>query len=172
MILTEQARVDFSTYMATEQRALLRLAAALSGDGATADDIVADVLGRAYEQWDRIAGLDRVAAYVRRMVVNEFLTRKRRQKRTVLLPAFQDHHVVGPDHAHGHAEREALKARMAGLPERQRAVLVLRYFEDLPDDEIAEVLDCATGTVRSLASRALATLRVQASDPTTAGDDL
>jgi DNA-directed RNA polymerase specialized sigma24 family protein len=80
--------------MATEQRALLRLAAALSGDAATADDIVADVLGRAYEQWDRIAGLERVEAYVRRMVVNEF-----------------------------HAERDALKSRIAQLPERQRAVL-------------------------------------------------
>lgn len=161
MVATEQMTVEFPTFMATEQRALLRLAAALCGDGSTADDIVSDVLGRAYEQWHRISAVDRPGAYVRRMVVNEFLSRKRKQRWTVLTPEFEDHHAVGPDHAHAHAERAALKARIAQLPERQRAVLVLRYYEDLPDDQIADLLDCAVGTVRSLASRALAALRVQ-----------
>lgn len=161
MIATEQATVEFSTFMAAEQRALLRMAAALCGSGSAADDIVSDVLGRAYEQWHRIGGLDRPGAYVRRMVVNEFISRKRKQKWSVLTSEFEDHQAVGPDHAHAHAERAALKARIAELPERQRAVLVLRYYEDLPDDQIADLLDCAVGTVRSIASRALAALRVQ-----------
>ena len=72
---------------------------------------------------------------------------------------------VEPDFADRHAERQALNARLDRLPSRQRAVLVLRFYEGLGDDDIARVLDCSPGTVRSHASRALATLRVDA--PTT-----
>ena len=70
-----------------------------------------------------------------------------------------------PDPAAGHAEREALLAELARLPARQRAVLVLRYYEGLSDTEIADALGCATGTVRGYASRALAMLRVEMTGP-------
>ena len=152
--------MDFVSFMTDEQRPLLRLAAALSGDAVTADDIVADVLGRVYEQWGRISALDRVDAYVRRMVVNEFLSRKRRQRRIVLTAEWDEQAVVGSDHAGDYIEQQSMKSRIARLPRRQRAALVLRYYEELPDAEIAAALDCAVSTVRSLIFRALAALRV------------
>ena len=96
------------------------------------------------------------------MIVNEFLSWRRRSWR--LVPAGRGPDVdnrVSQDHAAAHAERAALLAELGTLPRRQRAVLVLRYYEGLSDTEIAEVLGCAPGTVRGYASRALAALRVQ-----------
>jgi RNA polymerase sigma-70 factor (sigma-E family) len=149
---------DFESFMAMQQRTLLRFATALTGDPRLAEDVVADVLGRAYERWSRVGSVEDPGAYVRRMVVNEFVSRKRREKRAIFRSADLGE---SPDHAGVHAERDALRGRLAQLPARQRAAVVLRYYEDLPDDRIAEALGCATGTVRSLISRALVTLRVR-----------
>jgi RNA polymerase sigma factor (sigma-70 family) len=96
------------------------------------------------------------------MITNEYLSWRRRWARIT------PHADVAPaatedDHAHLHAERDAIRAELARLPRRQRAVLVLRYYEHLTDNEIADVMGCPAGTVRSLASRALAALRVDAS---------
>jgi RNA polymerase sigma-70 factor (sigma-E family) len=162
--------VDFAEFMTAHQRPMLRFAAALCGDGRLAEDIVADVFGRVFEGWQRISGLERPDAYVRRMVVNEFISRKRRERRTSVVASVDENAELSPDHAQSHAERDALRIRMASLPARQRAALVLRYYEGMDDSEIAGFLGCATGTVRSLISRALVTLRVSAENPLASSD--
>jgi DNA-directed RNA polymerase specialized sigma24 family protein len=100
------------------------------------------------------------------MIVNEYLSWRRRSWR--LVPSGAGTEVDGrltPDPAAGHAQREALLAELARLPARQRAVLVLRYYEGLSDTEIADALGCAAGTVRGYASRGLAMLRVEMTGP-------
>lgn len=157
--------MEFTEFVAERERALLRFAMVLTGDARASEEIVADVLARAYERWDRIGGLERVRAYVRRMVVNEFLSRKRRQRRVLPMADLTEHAGVEPDPADGHADRDALRARLAALPRKQRAALALRYFEGLPDAEIATAMGSSVSAVRSNISRALATLRVELDPP-------
>lgn len=152
----------FEEFAAARLPAVLRFAGVLTGDRGLAEDVVQEVLIRANQRWPQIAGLDRPELYVRKMVVNEYLSWRRRSWRLVPGGSAQDvDDRLAPDHAFGHAERDALLAELDKLPRRQRAVLVLRYYEDLPDREIAEVLGCTPGTVRGYASRALAALRVE-----------
>lgn len=152
--------MTFEEWARVRLPALVRFGAALTGDRALAEDVVQEVLIRAYGRWRRIADMEWPDAYLRRMVVNEYLSWRRRWGRVTPVPALALDRTL-PDHADAHAERAGVRAQLAGLPRRQRAVLVLRYYEHLTDVEIAEVLGCAAGTVRSLASRALATLRVR-----------
>jgi RNA polymerase sigma-70 factor (sigma-E family) len=153
--------VTFDDWARARLPALLRFAAVLTGDKGLAEDVVQEVLIRAYGRWSRIVSLDQPEAYVRRMVANEYLSWRRRWARVTPHAELAG---VGaqPDHSETYAERDALRRELARLPRRQRAVLVLRYYESLTDAEIAEVLDCPVGTVRSLASRALRALRVEA----------
>lgn len=137
---------------------LLRFSTALCGGRHLAEDVVQEVLLRASARWDTIGATEHPDAYVRRMVVNEFLSWRRKWSR--ITPSAEiDGGTVG-DHAVGVVNRDALQAELAKLPKRQRAVLVLRYYCGHSDAEIAEVLGCSAGTVRGYASRALATLRV------------
>ena len=141
---------------------VLRFAGVLTADRDLAEDLVQEVLIRANTRWDRIGAMDRPDLYVRKMIVNEFLSWRRRSWR--LVPAGRGTDVgdrQAQDHAFVHAERAALLAELGKLPRRQRAVLVLRYYEGLSDAEIAEALGCTPGTVRGYVSRALAALRVQ-----------
>lgn len=132
----------------------------LSGDSRLAEDVVADVMARAWERWDQIAVMDNAHGYVRRMVVNEYLSWRRRLRRTFPHGALEDFATPEPDHADARADRAEMHAYLAGLSPRQRACLVLRYYEGLTDLEIANLLGCAIGTVRSNISRALAALRI------------
>lgn len=159
--------MTFTDYVLDNQRVLLRFAMALTGDARLAEDVVQDVLARAFQRWDRIAALDRPHAYIRRMIVNEYLSWRRRWARVQPFAEIEPHDVQ-PDHATQHAERTGMIARLARLPRKQRAVLALRFYEGLSDAEIAETLGCAVGTVRGDASRALAALRV---DPPGDTDD-
>jgi RNA polymerase sigma-70 factor (sigma-E family) len=153
--------MTFEEWAAARLAAVLRFAAVLTGDRGLAEDVVQEVLIRAHRRWDAIACLDRPEAYVRKMIVNEYLSWRRRSWRLVPSGAGTDVDARSvPDPAVRHAERDAILTELARLPRRQRAVLVLRYYEALSDAEIAEVLGCAPGTVRGYASRALATLRV------------
>jgi len=154
----------FEEFAATRLPAVLRFAGVLTADRALAEDVVQEVLIRASKRWDRLQTLDHPELYVRKMIVNEYLSWRRRNWR--LLPKGSADEVddrVTPDHAGQHAERDALLTELGKLPRRQRAVLVLRYYQGLSDTEIAGVLGCAPGTVRSHASRALAALRVELS---------
>jgi RNA polymerase sigma-70 factor (sigma-E family) len=148
---------------------LLRYATVLVGDGHTAADLVQEVLLRAHQRWNRIALTDRPDLYLRRMVTNEHLSWRRRWHVRTIQPAADDvlvrHGGAGGDLAADHADEDAMWRRLEQLPARQRTVLVLRYYEGLADVEIAAVLGTSSATVRSHASRALATLR--RTDPTT-----
>lgn len=116
----------------------------------------------------RISTLDRPDLYVKRIVTNEFMSlRRRRRVPTITLePEFAE--VVPGDQAPSHeetsADRDALWAELARLPKQGRAVLVLRYYEGLSDNEIAVVLNCRPGTVRGYGSRAFAALRMELAD--------
>jgi len=152
----------FEDFTAARLPAVLRFAGVLTGDPALAEDVVQEVLLRAHRRWRQISDLDHPESYVRKMVVNEYLSWRRRSWRTIAggLAADVDDRLTA-DYALQHAERDTLLAELGKLPRRQRAVLVLRYYEGLTDGEIADVLGCAPGTVRGYASRALATLRVE-----------
>lgn len=148
---------------------LLRYATVLTGDGHTAADLVQEVLLRAHVRWNRIAMMDRPDLYLRRMVTNEHLSWRRRWHVRTIHVAADDvlaaHADPAQDHARRVVEDDWMWRRLAALPPRQRAVLVLRFYEGLADLEIARVLGTSAATVRSHASRALATLR--ATDPST-----
>jgi RNA polymerase sigma-70 factor (sigma-E family) len=157
--------MTFEEFAVGRLGAILRFAGVLTGDRALAEDVVQEVLIRAHGRWEAIARLDRPEAYIRKMVVNEYLSWRRRSWRLVPAGAGTDVGTdvgggLAPDPATDHAERAAILAELARLPGRQRAVLVLRYYEALSDAEIAEVLGCTPGTVRGYASRGLAALRV------------
>lgn len=160
--------MTFEEFAAARLAALLRYAVLLSGDREEARDIVQEVLTRALVKWDRIGSVRDPYGYVRRMVTNEFLSLRRR-RRVWTVPLGEE--TVSGASAPRAPERpevdEELWRLLMRLPRRQRAVIVLRYYESLSDLEIAEVLGCRTGTVRSNASRALAALRIELDDPTT-----
>ncbi|TDO35804.1 RNA polymerase sigma-70 factor (sigma-E family) [Kribbella sp. VKM Ac-2527] len=155
----EVNRLTFDEVVESSERRLLRVALMLSGGVHSAEDLVQTVLARAYWQWGRIGSLDHPEAYLRTMVVNEFLSWRRRLKNRELPIAEFDETVATDDFSSRQAERDATWRLLAELPRRQRAVLVLRYYEDLPDDEIASILGCSASTVRSNAARGLAGLR-------------
>lgn len=142
---------------------LLRYATVLVGDGHTAADLVQEVLLRAHVRWHRIALMERPDLYLRRMVTNEHLSWRRRWHVRTIHPASDDvlaaHAPPEGDHADALARDDVMWQHLAALPPRQRTVLVLRYYEELADPEIAQVLGTSSATVRSHAARALATLR-------------
>ena len=152
----------FEEFAAARLPALLRYAMLLSGDRDEAHDLVQDVMTKTLVKWDRIQRLDEPHAYVRRLLTHQFLsTRRRRQVRTVPLESMAEPSAP--------AERppgdgDAVWQRLAELPRQQRAVLVLRYYEGLTDEQIAETLGCRPGTVRGYASRALTALRIDLSE--------
>ena len=151
----------FEEYVAQRRTALCRFAGVLSGDPALADEIVADVLGVAYERWERIGRVENPHAYVRRMIVNEYLGWRRRAMRTAVRSDVGDLLAPARDHAEAHAEHSELVDELRRLPAKQRAALVLRYYEGLPFDEIARMLGTGENAVRSNVSRALKKLRVE-----------
>ncbi len=154
--------VTFDEYVAARLPALLRYAVMLTGDPHLAEDAVQDTMVRAHAHWGRIQRTDAPDQYVRRMLTNTYLGWRRASwfRRSVAVAQVPDA-VVG-DSADATAVRDELWARLAELPSRQRAALVLRYYEDLPDAAIADVMGCPVGTVRSLISRALSALRADA----------
>lgn len=146
----------FEDFVVARGDALLRLALMLTGDRHHAEDLVQSVLAKAYVRWSRVAAMERPEAYLKKVLVNDHLRWWRRGSREVLVGTPADG-VVGDDGRH--EARDAAWQLLGRLPNRQRAVLVLRYYEDLSDAEIAVVLGCAQGTVRSQAARGLAALR-------------
>jgi RNA polymerase sigma-70 factor (sigma-E family) len=151
--------MTFEEFAAAHLDRLLRFATVLCGEPGLAEDVLQEVLLRAHKRWHSIGGLDRPDRYVRKMIINEHLSWRRKWSRLVPTADVRPPGAV-PDPAEGHAERRALLAELARLPERQRAVLVLRYYSGLPDREIADLLGCQPSAVRAYAARALATLRV------------
>lgn len=146
---------SFEAFVAARSRHLLHAAHLLTGDRHRAEDLLQTALTRAYLRWDRI---DEPEGYVRRTMVNAHTDwwRKKpwREQSTDLVPD-----VAAPDVSGSYEERDAVLAALATLSGRQRAVVVLRYYEGLSEAEIACALGCSAGTVKSAASRAMAKLR-------------
>jgi RNA polymerase sigma-70 factor (sigma-E family) len=159
--VNEEERRDFTEFVEACAHSLFRTAMGLTGDRQQAEDLLQTVLAKAARHWGRIQRADQPAAYVRRSLYHENVSWWRRlsSRREHVVPAF-------PDRADPRDEtatvdlRLSVAAGLRRLGHRQRAVLVMRYFDDLPDVEIAKILGCGEGTVRSQAARALARLRV------------
>jgi RNA polymerase sigma-70 factor (sigma-E family) len=151
----------FEAFVLGRQAALFRLAFLLSGDRHHAEDLVQGTLERTYQHWRRVATAGNPEAYVRRILVNT-ATDWRRARRHVVeqsldsAPGLPSQRDGGTDLVETH---DVVVRALRGLPVKMRAVLVLRYFEDLSEAETALVLDCSVGTVKSQASRGLARLR-------------
>lgn len=153
--------MDFDHYVAERRHALFRFAVVLTGDPILADDVVADALVSAYENWARVSNADNVHAYVRKIVLNEYLSWRRLAARTAVRSDVADLLEPEADHAEQHAVHHQLVVEMRRLPPKQRAALVLRYYEGLSFAEIAAALGSGENAVRSNVSRALQRLRVQ-----------
>jgi RNA polymerase sigma-70 factor (sigma-E family) len=155
---------EFDAFMAGQHAGLLRYAVMLTGDSDLAQDLVQDVLVKVHSRWRRIAAVEYPTQYVKTMVTREFLSWRRRWavRNVVLLPTDQLTGEPAGDHARSVVDRADVWQRLARLPRQQRAVLVLRYYERLTDPEIAQMLGCSAVTVRGYASRALASLRLEA----------
>ncbi len=166
--LAPPGQMRFEQYVIESRMRLFRFAVVLCGDTVLAADLVTDVLGRAFERWHQVSAAEDAHAYVRRMLVNEFISWTRRRARTVPHPEIgrladiraRRLGTSDPGPADSHAERAVLLDALAKLPKRQRAAIVLRYYEDLSDEDIAAALNCRPGTVRSSISRGLASLRI------------
>ena len=149
---------DFAAFVAARWGSLYRLAYLLAASPTGAEDLLQTTLEKAYVNWSRIGRMEHAEAYVRRMLANTFVSSRRRS-------------WVGeqpwdelPDEAGDSAEVPVLDRHLfwplvCALPPRQRAVIVLRYYEDLTEAQIALVLGCAAGTVKSQSSAAMGALR-------------
>lgn len=149
----------FAPFVRANTPALLRTGYLLTGSSAAAEELVQDTLARLFPKWERVEAADVPLAYVRRCLTNAFVNAQRRPSRRELAVDEVPDRPSDWDAAAHLAERDELWSLLRTLPDRQRAALVLRYFHDLPDDEIAASLGCRAGTVRSLISRGLAALR-------------
>lgn len=163
--------MTFDEFVSARLAALLRYATVVACDPHLGEDITQEVLVRAHARWSRIGALDAPEQYVKRMVLNEFLSwRRRRAARLVPLAreSLDALAVPLPDPTAARDERDLMLGIIATLPPRQRAAVALRYYDDASDDQIAELLGCRLSTVRSLISRALTTLRTSIPAPVVA----
>ncbi|GAA3016725.1 SigE family RNA polymerase sigma factor [Actinokineospora globicatena] len=152
--------MTFDEFLAHRLDGLLRYATTLTCDPHQAQDIVQEVVLRAQQRWGRIGQVEQPGAYVTKMVTNEFLSWRRRRRDISIAPqAMGQLGAATADHASRVDDRQVLLAGIAQLPRKQRAAVVLRYYLNRTDDQIADELGCSIGTVRSHVSRAVATLR-------------
>lgn len=159
--------MEFEEYVAARGPSLLRFAYVLTGNAHAAEDLTQAALTDVLAKWRRVAAVDHPDAYVRKAMLNRHLSwRRRRSSGEVVsddVPA-----GVAADHGPGVDARDEARRFLTSLPPRARAVLVLRYYEDLDDEAIGTALGISPSTVRATASRALATLRSRVTE----GSDL
>ncbi len=157
-----RTRAEFERFAAVHADRLLRSAYLMSGDRGEAEDLVQECLLRLARRWPRVRSMEHPGAYARRVLFNLALdgggkrTRRHRELQAAETPHYRD--GESPAAATLEARADLVQA-LGELPARQRAVLVLRYFADLPETEVATILDCSPGTVKSSASRGLERLR-------------
>jgi RNA polymerase sigma-70 factor (sigma-E family) len=149
---------DFAEFVGARYASLYRLAYLLTASPTGAEDLLQTTLEKAYVNWSRIGRMEYVEAYVRRMLANTMVSSRRRKWNGELpwdrLPEGGGGSVELPV-----LDRQLFWPLVCALPPRQRAVIVLRYYEDLSEAQIADALGCAPGTVKSLCSAAIGTLR-------------
>lgn len=157
----QNERAAFESFVAARAKSMLRAALLLTHDHHLAEDLLQTALSKTWQSWTRIRG--EPEAYVRGVLFNTYAKWWRRRWNAELPTAeLPESESTPPETTH------ELRAAIARLPRRQRAVVVLRYYEDLTEAETARVLNCSVGTVKSQASRALAKLRI---DPTLLTDE-
>ena len=155
----EAGRPSLADLYAREAPAAVRLAYLLTGDRSVAEDITQDAFVRVSGRLAHLRDGAAFDAYLRRAVVNLAKIHFRRQAVERAYLARSRPEVSSPAHEHPVVEREATMAALARLPQRQRAAIVLRFYEDLSESAIAEILRCRNGTVRSLVTRGVQALR-------------
>jgi RNA polymerase sigma-70 factor (sigma-E family) len=147
---------DFEEFVSTRYLRLVRTAYLLSGDHALAEDLVQATLAKTYLAWARVRR-ESADRYVHRILVNSHVSvRRRRWWREQPTESVE---LAGTDPYREVDDRDALRRVLRSLPGRQRAAVVLRFYEDLSEADTAEVLGCSVGTVKSLTSRGLSRLR-------------
>ncbi|MFC4531504.1 SigE family RNA polymerase sigma factor [Sphaerisporangium dianthi] len=152
-------RALYQDFVLARSDRLLRTAYLLTHDWGLAEDLLQESLAKAWFAWQAV---EEPEAYVRRVLVTTYTSWwRRRWRREVPRDDLPD--TPAAEHSGGLAEREALWRAVGRLPARQRAVVVLRFYEDLPVAEVARLMGCETGTVKSQTSKALAKLRVDES---------
>jgi len=152
-----ESEPEYVEYLSARVPRLHRAAYLLCGDAHLAEDLVQSTALLLFRKWRTVRGADNLDAYVHRMLVNQFLSEKRRPWYRVLLSDRTPEPV--PPAVLELEERDAVRAALARLGPRQRAVLVLRFFCDLSVEDTAEALRCSTGNVKSQTARGLATMR-------------
>jgi RNA polymerase sigma-70 factor (sigma-E family) len=149
---------EFRDFVTARSAALLRTAFLLAGDWATAEDLLQTALTKTYLAWKRLGQIEAIEPYARRVLVNTATSWWRRrwhgERPTEFVPE-----RAAPDRLDEQLERDALWRHVKALPARQRAVLVLRFYEDMSEAQTAALLNISAGTVKSQTSRALGTLR-------------
>ena len=153
---------DFASYLEARQPALLRTAYLLTGSRHGAEDLVQETMAKLYLSWDKVRRVESIDAYVRRSMINEHNSLWRRAwKRNEVTTDLVPDRTPSTDR-HDDGTGAALWSFVQTLPRKQRAVVVLRYYEEMSEAETAEALGISVGTVKSQASRALAALRARA----------
>jgi RNA polymerase sigma-70 factor (sigma-E family) len=160
------SRQEFERFVTERSGPLLRTAYLMAGNLTEAEDLVQETLLRVARQWPRVRAMKYPAAYARRVLVNVALDGAGQRARRAGELAASDGDAA-TDLADIRAQRDLygvdtqqeLLGVLAALPARQRAIILLRYWEDLPEADVAEILGCSVGTVKSAASRGLARLR-------------
>lgn len=150
------AEHDFGEFVAARATTLLRVAYLACGDEVEAEDLLQTALERTYRNWERVRH-DSPEPYVRRVIVNAAISRARRRAILRIIPVRTPPET--PARSTDVDLRHLLMDALRALPPRQRAVIVLRYWEDLSEAQTADVLGCTVGTVKSQASKAMAKLR-------------
>ncbi len=151
---------EFSAFVAARTPALLRTAYLLTGDWAAGEDLLQTTLEQCWRRWNRLG--EHPEPYVRQAMLRTFLSWRRRRWNGET-PTEELPEVVAADATADYDEREQLWRALQRLPRGQRAVIVLRYFDDLSEQETATALGISVGTVKSQSSKALAALRVDGS---------
>lgn len=150
---------DFVEFVAARTPSLYRLAYLLTASASAAEDLLQTSLEKSYVNWRRVSGMAAPEAYVRKLMVNTLISDRRRLswRRETLRAEAPPSEVASAEHAV--LDHVIVWPLVCALPERQRAVIVLRYYEDLTETQAAAVLGCAVGTVKSQASDAMNALR-------------
>jgi RNA polymerase sigma-70 factor (sigma-E family) len=150
---------DFRAFVAARSPSLLWFAHVLTGDRHTAEDVVQIALAKTALGWSRVRRKENPEGYVRRAIINTHLNAMRRKPWREQPREFMPDDALARRAEEELDDRDAMWAALAGLPPKQRAVLVLRYYEDLSEADIADVLGCSRGTVKSQAAKGLLHLR-------------
>jgi RNA polymerase sigma-70 factor (sigma-E family) len=153
--VTEERDESFRRFVVEQRRSLLRSAYLLTGDRGHAEDLVQTALLKSYRHWDRVAGRGEPTAYVHRVLVTTSTSWWRRLSATEQIIASVPDRAADP----GWERDDELMRALRELPPRMRAVVVLRFYEDLSEAQTAEVLGCSVGTVKTQTFRAMARLR-------------